>query len=59
MKIIELTPRGSKETTVFIGEIEELADELSVYYKNIIHNPKIVRGVDGEIIVDTLVTTLN
>lgn len=59
MEIIELTPKGSKETTVLIGEIEELADELFAYCQNLIQNPQIVRGVDGDIAIDVVFTTLN
>ena len=59
MKIIELTPKGSKETTVLIGEIEELADEFSTYCQNLIQNPQVVRGVDGDIAVDVVFTILN
>ena len=59
MTKIELTPKGSKETTVFTGEIEELTDEFSAYWQNLIQNPQIFRGVDGDIAVDVVVTTYN
>ena len=55
MKRIELTPHGLNETTVFIGEIEELASKLDVFYKSLFKNPQVVQ-VDGEIIVDVVIT---
>jgi hypothetical protein len=59
MKMLELTTRGIKETTVLIGEKEELADKFGVYFKNIIQNPQAVRGIDGDIVTEVVITDLD